>query len=298
MDELAAIVRRSRSLRVLGSRHSFSDIADTTGDLVSGPHASPVRPRPEARTLTVDGGVRHGDLCRTLDGRLRPPQPRLAAPHLGRRRPRDRHPRVGDRSGNPRPRVRAIEVVAADGEAVRSAPDGDDRSRWCRRVLSAASGVVTASPWPSSGVSHAAGPVRGPAARRGRRALRRDHGERRQRQPFHGVAGPDLRAGVVQAPGGRRCALHARAGGLRSDAGHDTDPSHPPPASRCLYGAARRGRVVVRAAAALPDGPHAERGRRAPERVPRPPPRRRGSSRSSASEDDLASLSRSRRSGR
>ena len=35
LDELQTVVRAVPRLRVLGSRHAFNDIADTTGDLVS-----------------------------------------------------------------------------------------------------------------------------------------------------------------------------------------------------------------------------------------------------------------------
>ena len=68
IGQLQEIVRRSRSLRILGSRHSFNDIADTTGALVS------LRRMPRrfeldraAGTVTVDGGVRYGELCGPLD---------------------------------------------------------------------------------------------------------------------------------------------------------------------------------------------------------------------------------------
>ena len=56
IEQLQEIVRDTRPLRVLGSRHSFNDIADTTGHLLS------LRLMPRvfeldraAGTLTVDG---------------------------------------------------------------------------------------------------------------------------------------------------------------------------------------------------------------------------------------------------
>ena len=67
LDELEGVVRRGRSLRVLGSRHSFNDIADTTGDLISLARMPRVFELDrEARTVTVDGGVRYGELCGPL----------------------------------------------------------------------------------------------------------------------------------------------------------------------------------------------------------------------------------------
>ena len=49
LDELRRLVARSRRLRALGTRHSFSPIADTDGDLVAPrPAAPPGRARPGA----------------------------------------------------------------------------------------------------------------------------------------------------------------------------------------------------------------------------------------------------------
>ena len=66
--EVQAAVRGSSSLRVLGSRHAFNEIADTTGD-----HLSLARlPRrievdPASQTVTVDGGLRYGNLGPVLE---------------------------------------------------------------------------------------------------------------------------------------------------------------------------------------------------------------------------------------
>ncbi|MDQ2965537.1 MAG: FAD-binding protein, partial [Chloroflexota bacterium] len=68
IEQVQEIVRSARSLRALGTRHSFNDIADTTGDLLS------LRRMPRifdldrgAGTIRVDGGVRYGELCGPLD---------------------------------------------------------------------------------------------------------------------------------------------------------------------------------------------------------------------------------------
>lgn len=68
LDELRDVVARSHRLRVLGSRHSFNDIGDTDGDLVS----LAAMPRvleidPVAATATVDGAARYGDVCEAID---------------------------------------------------------------------------------------------------------------------------------------------------------------------------------------------------------------------------------------
>ncbi len=69
VDELQRVVAGASRVRVLGSRHSFNDIADTDGDLVS-LAALPLRfeldPDPAAPTVTVSGGTRYGELAVAL----------------------------------------------------------------------------------------------------------------------------------------------------------------------------------------------------------------------------------------
>ncbi len=69
LDELRAIVTTAPKIRALGSRHSFNDLADTVADgvLVStSALPSDIRIDAGARTVTVAGGVRYGDLAREL----------------------------------------------------------------------------------------------------------------------------------------------------------------------------------------------------------------------------------------
>src|SRR5215218_9277884 len=68
MDELRQIVISSPRLRVIGSRHSFNDIADTDGLLVSlARMPRVVEIDREARKVRVDGGIRYGDVCAAID---------------------------------------------------------------------------------------------------------------------------------------------------------------------------------------------------------------------------------------
>src|SRR4051794_15830330 len=68
LEELRAIVTGSQRLRVLGTGHSFSRIADTRGDLVS---LADLPPRLEVsadrQTVTVSSAVRYGELAQALD---------------------------------------------------------------------------------------------------------------------------------------------------------------------------------------------------------------------------------------
>ena len=67
-SELCEVVAGSSAVRALGSRHSFSDLTDTSGTLVdlSG-LPDGIRVDPEAATVSVSGGVRYGDLAVALD---------------------------------------------------------------------------------------------------------------------------------------------------------------------------------------------------------------------------------------
>ncbi|HEY7090546.1 MAG TPA: FAD-binding protein [Tepidisphaeraceae bacterium] len=67
LAELRELVARSSKIKALGTRHSFSTIADTTGDLVSMEHFNQIEePDREKRTVTVGVGVRYGELARQL----------------------------------------------------------------------------------------------------------------------------------------------------------------------------------------------------------------------------------------
>ena len=118
MDELREIVRGSRSLRVLGSRHSFNDIADTTGELVSLARMPRVFELDRAAsTVTVDGGVRYGELAGPLDAAGFALNNLASLPHISVAGACATATHgSGDRIGNLATAVAALELVTADGE--------------------------------------------------------------------------------------------------------------------------------------------------------------------------------------
>jgi xylitol oxidase len=127
LDELQEHVRTSQRLRVLGSRHSFNDIADTTGDQLS------LRRMPRifeldrtAGTLTVDGGVRYGELCGPLDAAGFALNNLASLPHISVAGACATATHgSGDRIGNLASVVVALEVVRAEGEIAHLTRDGD-----------------------------------------------------------------------------------------------------------------------------------------------------------------------------
>jgi alditol oxidase len=118
IDELQTLIAASRSCRVVGSAHSFSRVADTTGDMIS---LDALPPRfevdHERSTVTVNGAMRYGDLAVALhrEGCALPNMASL--PHIsvaGAVATGTHGSGVGN--GPLSSAVRAIELVSASGE--------------------------------------------------------------------------------------------------------------------------------------------------------------------------------------
>jgi xylitol oxidase len=145
VEQLQEIIRKARKIRAVGSRHSFNRIADTTGTQVSLERLNRVVSLDRAaNTVTVEAGMKYGDLARYLDGNGYA-LPNLAsvlqitvagacatATHGS-----------GVKNGNLATAVSAIEFVNADGEVVALTRERDgDRFRGAVVGLGAL-GVVT-----------------------------------------------------------------------------------------------------------------------------------------------------------
>ncbi len=127
LERLQEIVRRARSLKVLGSRHSFNDIGDSTGDLVS-LERMPRRFDLDraAETVTIDGAIRYGALCGPLHATGFALHNLASLPHISVAGACATATHgSGDRSGNLATAVGALEVVTANGEIERFTRDRD-----------------------------------------------------------------------------------------------------------------------------------------------------------------------------
>ncbi|MDX1523617.1 MAG: FAD-binding protein, partial [Anaerolineae bacterium] len=61
VEQVQELVRGCSKAKVLGSRHSFNDIADSPEDLISLEHLDHTEAVDrERRTVTIEGGVRYG----------------------------------------------------------------------------------------------------------------------------------------------------------------------------------------------------------------------------------------------
>jgi alditol oxidase len=145
VGQVQEIVRNSRQVRVLGSRHSFNAIADSTGDLISLDRLEPVLEiSAERRQITIDGGITYGRLAPRVYEAGFALHNTASLPHItvAGACATATHG-SGSRNGILGSRVAAMEIVTADGK-VRTISRGDDGDRFAGAVVGLGGlGVVT-----------------------------------------------------------------------------------------------------------------------------------------------------------
>lgn len=143
--QVQEIVRRSRKVRALGSRHSFNAIADSPGDLIAFDQFNPPLEIDRARhTATVGAGITYGRLCQQLhqEGYALPNTASLPHITVAGACATATHG-SGDRNGILATSVAAMEFVAADGTLVTLSREADGE-RFAGAVVGlGALGVVT-----------------------------------------------------------------------------------------------------------------------------------------------------------
>jgi xylitol oxidase len=126
IDEAREIVTTSRLVRPLGSRHSFNDLPDTEGVLVS-LAGLPQRFEIDTdwRTVTVAGAMRYGDVAILLNEAGWALHSMASLPHISIAGAIATATHgSGNRLGNLATAVRGLDILTADGE-VRSLTRGD-----------------------------------------------------------------------------------------------------------------------------------------------------------------------------
>lgn len=119
-DELRGIVRRAQRIHVLGTRHSFNDIADSP-ELVS-LESLPTEVRIDASgsSVAVRGQLRYGDLADALNEKGLALRNLASLPHIGLAGAISTATHGSGRAnGNLATAVSAIELLTSDGEMVR-----------------------------------------------------------------------------------------------------------------------------------------------------------------------------------
>jgi xylitol oxidase len=125
--EVREIVQAARKVRVVGSRHCFNDIADTPDTQISLEHMrNVVGLDKEARQVTIEGGVRYGDLGPWLHERGFGLANLASLPHISVAGATATATHgSGTRIQNLSTAVAAIEFVNGDGELVSLTREGD-----------------------------------------------------------------------------------------------------------------------------------------------------------------------------
>ena len=120
VEQVQQLVGRSSKVRALGSRHSFNDIADSPGDLISLERLQRVMLFDRERhTVTVDAGVRYGQLCQQLHREGYALHNLASLPHISVAGACATATHgSGDNNGNLATIVSALELVTADGSVV------------------------------------------------------------------------------------------------------------------------------------------------------------------------------------
>ncbi len=111
---------RCNKLRVLGSRHSFNGIADSTEDLISLEHLNQVISLDrENYTVTVEGGVRYGPFCEYLYLEGFALHNLASLPHISVAGACATATHgSGNKNGNLATAVVALEIVTANGDVI------------------------------------------------------------------------------------------------------------------------------------------------------------------------------------
>jgi len=120
VEQLQAIVAAAPRIRVLGSRHTFSDIADSD-ELVSLARL-PADVTVDGTSVTVGGAVRYGELAPVLDEAGLALHNLASLPHIAvAGAVATATHGSGDRNGNLAAAVAALELVTASGEIITAA---------------------------------------------------------------------------------------------------------------------------------------------------------------------------------
>ena len=129
VDEIRSYVLKQNKLKVLGSRHCFNNIADSTHSLLSLKAMDEVVALdPDSRTVTIHAGMTYGQLCPYLDRKGFALNNLASLPHISVAGACSTAAHgSGEKNGNLSSAVSALEMVTAAGEVVKLSrqQDGD-----------------------------------------------------------------------------------------------------------------------------------------------------------------------------
>lgn len=145
IEEVQKIVKKHTKIKVLGTRHCFNDIADSTANFISlAPMDRVVDLDAKARTVTVEAGVRYGHLCPFLHEKGFALHNLASLPHIciAGACATATHG-SGDKNANLATAVTGLEIVTAGGEVLKLSREKDAKIFPGVVVNLGALGVVT-----------------------------------------------------------------------------------------------------------------------------------------------------------
>jgi xylitol oxidase len=145
LEEVRDFVKRERQLKVLGTRHCFNGIADSTQNLLSLKELNQVVALdPTARTVTVESGMSYGQLCPYLHEKGLALHNLASLPHISVAGAIATATHgSGVKNANLASAVSALEIVTASGEVLQLSRKKDGSTFQGAVVHLGALGVVT-----------------------------------------------------------------------------------------------------------------------------------------------------------
>jgi len=145
LEQVRSYVKKENKLKVLGTRHCFNNIADSTDNFLSLKTMDEVVAlSPEARTVTVDAGMTYGQLCPLLHSKGYALHNLASLPHISIAGAISTATHgSGEKNGNLATAVSALEIVTAAGEVVKLSRQRDGEVFRGAVVGLGALGVIT-----------------------------------------------------------------------------------------------------------------------------------------------------------
>jgi xylitol oxidase len=145
VEQVREFVAKHSKLKVLGTRHCFNTIANSTDEFLSvRPMAKIATLGAPGRTVTVEGGMSYGQLCPELDGKGFALHNLASLPHISIAGACSTATHgSGDKNGNLATAVSALELVTATGDVVELSRQKDGETFRGAVVGLGALGVIT-----------------------------------------------------------------------------------------------------------------------------------------------------------
>ncbi len=145
VEQVRSYVKKQNKLKVLGTRHCFNNIADSTDNFLSLKSMDEVVAlEPEAHTVTVNAGMTYGQLCPLLHNKGFALHNLASLPHISIAGAISTATHgSGEKNGNLATAVSALEIVTAAGEVVKLSRQQDGEAFLGAVVGLGALGVIT-----------------------------------------------------------------------------------------------------------------------------------------------------------